>query len=130
MKASRKNSPAKGIILLVDDEATIVEVCTLMLNRMGYGVFDARDGQSAIDIFREYKHIINLVILDMQMPGMSGATVYDRIKEIKSDAKILLSSGYFENQHIRNMLKDGDDDVIQKPFNFEQLSDKLQQIIN
>jgi DNA-binding response OmpR family regulator len=130
MEAFLESSPTKGIVLLVDDEATIIDVCTLMLQRLGYDVIEARDGQSAIRIFKENKHIVNLVILDMQMPGINGADTYVRLKRIKSDVRVLLASGYFENQRIRDILKNGCDDFIQKPFNFAQLSEKLKDIMN
>ncbi len=119
----------KGVILLVDDEETIVEVCALMLKRLGYSVLEARDGQTAIEIFEKNKDIVNVVILDMRMPGMNGATVYDYLKKIKPDVKVLLFSGYFENKHTRSILENNNTDLIQKPVRLKHLSAKLENIL-
>lgn len=119
----------KGVILLVDDEETIVEVCALMLKRLGYSVLEARDGQTAIEIFEKNKDIVNVVILDMRMPGMNGATVYDYLRKIKPDVKVLLFSGYFENKHTRSILENNNTDLIQKPVRLKHLSAKLENIL-
>ena len=129
MKAQVESKYEKGVILLVDDEEVVLDVCSKMLQRLDYQVLEAKNGQKAIEVFKKNKNIVNLVILDMRMPGMDGSTVYDHLKQIKSDVKVLLASGYFENQQISNILKNGHDDLIQKPFNIKQLSEKLEKIL-
>ena len=129
MKTQVESKDEKGVILLVDDEEVVLDVCSKMLQRLDYQVLEAKDGQKAIEVFKKNKNIVNLVILDMRMPGMDGSTVYDHLKQIKSDVKVLLASGYFENQQIGNILENGHDDLIQKPFNIKQLSEKLEKIL-
>lgn len=129
MKTQVESKYEKGVILLVDDEEVVLDVCSKMLQRLDYQVLEAKDGQKAIEVFKKNKNIVNLVILDMRMPGMDGSTVYDHLKKIKSDVKVLLASGYFENRQIRNILNNGHDDLIQKPFNIKQLSEKLEKIL-
>ena len=67
--------------------------------------------------------------MDMIMPGMSGSETFDRLKEINSDVKILLSSGYSVDGQATKILRRGCDGFIQKPFNMNQLAEKIQKII-
>ena len=71
----------------------------------------------------------DLVILDMIMPGMSGGETYDRLKEISPDIRVLLSSGYSIDGQAAEILKRGCSGFIQKPFNIEQLSQKIREIL-
>ncbi|MBW2099034.1 MAG: response regulator, partial [Deltaproteobacteria bacterium] len=90
------NEPLKGTgtILLVDDEDMIVEVGQDMLTSMGYKVLPARSGKEAIEIYNANTDEIDMVILDMIMPDINGGDVYDTLKEINPEIKVLLSSGY------------------------------------
>ncbi|TSA45490.1 MAG: response regulator, partial [Deltaproteobacteria bacterium] len=81
-------------ILLVDDEKMVLEVSKELLESMGYQVYPAGSGQEAIAVYMEKQKEINLVILDMIMPGMSGGETFDRLREINPGIKVLLSSGY------------------------------------
>ena len=119
----------KRVILLVDDEELILEVGTKMLQYLGYNVLGAGDGQQALDIFKKNKNNLDLVILDMNMPGMDGATVYDKLTKIQADVRILIASGYFENNRIRKILENGFTGFIQKPFSVDVLSEKLAEIL-
>jgi CheY-like chemotaxis protein len=129
MEAPLESKAKKGVILLVDDEETIIEVCTMMLQRLGYHVLEATDGQRALDIFEKKKNAIDLVLLDMRMPGMNGATVYNRLIQIQPNVKVILFSGFFENQHIRKILKNENVDLIQKPVRLKQMSQKLENML-
>jgi two-component system cell cycle sensor histidine kinase/response regulator CckA len=119
----------KRVILLVDDEELILEVGTKMLQYLGYNVLGAGDGQQALDIFKKNKNNLDLVILDMNMPGMDGAAVYDKLKKIQADVRILIASGYFENNRIRKILENGSTGFIQKPFSVDVLSEKLREML-
>lgn len=118
-----------SFILLVDDEPLVLEVGTRMLQFLGYNVLRARDGQEALDLYKQNQNQLDVVILDMNMPGMNGAMVYDRLKTIQPNVKVLIASGYFDNHCIRNILKNGFTDFIQKPFNTAALSEKLAEIL-
>ena len=130
MEAPLESKAKKGVILLVDDEETILEVCTKMLQRLGYHVLEAIDGQRAIDIFEKEKDAIDLVLLDMRMPGMNGATVYDRLIGMQPDVKVILFSGFFENKNIRKILENENVDLIQKPVRLKQMSQKLENMLS
>jgi len=129
MGAPLERKAKKGVILLVDDEETIIDVCTQMLQRLGYHVLEALNGQGAIDIFEKEKDVIDVVLLDMRMPGMNGATVYNRLIQIQPDVKVILFSGFFENQQIRKILKNENVDLIQKPVSLKQMSQKLENML-
>ena len=116
-------------ILLVDDEEMVLEVGGEMLKTIGYQVVTAKRGEMAVDIVKEEKNGIALVLLDMIMPGMGGGETYDRLKEIAPDIKVLLSSGYSIDGQAREILDRGCDGFIQKPFNLEKLSRMVQETL-
>jgi PAS domain S-box-containing protein len=117
------------IILLIDDEEMILEVSKDILKQLGYEVLFAKSGKEAIDIFKKHKDIVDLVILDMIMPDMSGGETYDALKEIKTDVKVLLSTGYSMNGQATSILERGCNGFIQKPFNMKFLSEKVREIL-
>jgi PAS domain S-box-containing protein len=118
-----------GTILLIDDEEMIIKVGKELLQELGYNVMSAGSGEEAIELYKKNADKIDLVIMDMIMPGMSGGETFDRLKEINRDIKVLLSSGYSINGQASKILERGCDGFIQKPFNLIQLSDKIQGII-
>jgi two-component system cell cycle sensor histidine kinase/response regulator CckA len=87
-------------------------------------VLEARDGQEALEVFENNKNTVDLVILDMRMP-FNGGRAFDQLKQIKSDVKVLIASGYTEDQQIREMFKQGCIGFIQKPFSVNLLSKKV-----
>jgi PAS domain S-box-containing protein len=122
-------SKGSGTILLIDDEEMILKVGEELLQELGYDVLVAKSGQGAIKLYKKNTDKIDLVIMDMIMPGMGGGETFDLLKEINPDIKALLSSGYSINGQASEILKRGCDGFIQKPFNINQLSEKIQGII-
>ena len=118
-----------GTILLIDDEKMILDVGRELLEELGYTVLSAMSGQKAIDIFQKNRDKIDMIIMDMIMPGLSGSDTFDRMKEINPDTKILLSSGYSIDGQATNILQRGCEGFIQKPFNMNQLADRIQKIM-
>jgi len=100
-----------------------------MLEKLGYKVFFAKSGHEALGLFNEHKDHIRLVLLDMVMPDIGGGDTFDRIKLIKPNIKVLLSSGYGIDGQATNILNRGCDGFIQKPFNINDLSKKIRQIL-
>jgi len=117
-------------ILLVDDEEMIVEIGEEILQKLGYTVLSARSGQESLKIYHENSGTINLIILDMIMPGMSGKETYEALKRLNSGVKILLSSGYSMKDQTTRILENGCDGFIQKPFSIKDLSRKLREILD
>ena len=129
-----EGSPARlikgtGTILLIDDEKMILDVGLELLEELGYTVLSAMSGQEAIDVFQKDQDNIDLVIMDMIMPGMGGGETFDRLKEINPEVKVLLSSGYSINGQATKIIQRGCDGFIQKPFNMNQLAEKIQKIL-
>jgi CheY-like chemotaxis protein len=116
-------------ILLIDDEETVLEVGANILKKLGYTVIQAANAADAIDLFQKNKEIIDMVVLDMIMPVMSGGVIYDRLKEIDPNVKVLLSSGYSIDGQATEILNRGCDEFIQKPFSIKSLSEKIKSIL-
>jgi two-component system cell cycle sensor histidine kinase/response regulator CckA len=118
-----------GIVLLVDDEKALLNVGAKLLKKLGYTVLEAAAGAEAVEIYKEDKDKIDIVILDMIMPDMSGGEVYDRISEINPEVKVLLSSGYSIDGKATEILKRGCDGFIQKPFRLQELSERIKEVL-
>lgn len=127
-----KEKPVKGsgTILLVDDEPMVIDVCKPMLETLGYQVFVSKNGQEAIGIVAQHRSAIDLVILDLIMPGMDGGQTFDQIRNLQPDIPVILSSGYSLNGQASNIINRGCDGFIQKPFSLPKLSQKVRQIID
>lgn len=119
-----------GAILLVDDEEIILEVGKGLLEAIGYQALIAGDGKEAIEIYKENKGKIDVVILDMVMPEMGGGETYDRLREINSDIKVILASGYSIDGEASDILERGCNAFIQKPFQLKELSECINKVLN
>jgi two-component system cell cycle sensor histidine kinase/response regulator CckA len=117
-------------IMLIDDEAMILDVARQLLVSLGYKVLTANSGGPALDIFREHHARIDLVILDMIMPLMSGSRVFEGLKEIRPEVRVLLSSGYSINGQAMDILARGCRGFIQKPFTIKELALKLREVLD
>lgn len=124
--SKRKGS---GTVLVVDDQEMLLETSTAMLRALGYEVLSAGSGQKAIDLYAGRLGSIDIVILDMVMPGLSGEATYDRLKEMDPDVKVILSSGYSLDGQAAHILERGCNGFIQKPFNLEALSKKISEVL-
>ena len=112
-------------ILIIDDETMLTETSETMLNELGYQVLTANDGKTAIETYTRYPQKIDLVILDLIMPQMSGKTTFNQLKMIDPNVNVLLSSGYGIDGQASELLKKGCRNFIQKPFNMMELSKKV-----
>jgi len=118
-----------GRLLLVDDEDMILDVGRTMLERLGYEVLTASGAMEAIEIFNRESAKIDLVILDMIMPEMGGAALFERLKKINPAVRVLLSSGYSLEEQARRMLDGGRCGFIQKPFDLTELGRKVAEVL-
>ena len=98
-------------------------------NSSAYTVLTAGSGKEAISIFEKKHAGIDLVVLDMVMPGIGGGKVFDQIKKLKPDIKVLLSSGFSINGQATEILNRGCNGFIQKPFSMKELARKIREII-
>ncbi len=130
IETSKKILTGTETILFIDDEERILEAGIHMLELLGYNLIVCKNGDEAVKIYSEYKDDIDMVILDMIMPGMDGGEVFDRLKVIHPDVKVLLSSGYSINGNASKILERGCNGFIQKPFTMEQLSTRVREILD
>ncbi len=116
-------------ILLVDDEKMLLEVGQAMLEALGYEVLAANDGQRAVEIVAETGDRIDLVVLDLIMPGMDGGRAFDRIRELRPGMPVILASGYSMNGKASNIMARGCNGFIQKPYSLTELSGKIRSVL-
>ena len=116
-------------ILLVDDEAVIIDVTRDILKALGYRVLTATGGRQAVQMYEEAAGRIELVILDMIMPDMGGGETFDRLKSINAEIKVILSSGYSLNSQAKMIMDKGVQVFLQKPFRIDQLSQKVRDVL-
>jgi PAS domain S-box-containing protein len=117
-------------LLLVDDEEDILKIGAEMLNKLGYKVIPVRSGIEAVKLFTEKKDEIHLIILDMVMPEMNGSETFDLLKKIQPDLKVLLSSGYSLSEEASQILNNGHNGFIQKPFDINRISSKIRELLD
>lgn len=129
MQIDDTRSAGGGTILLVDDEDMVLEVGARVLEKLHYAVLTAGNGQDAVALFARHADRIALVILDMNMPGMSGGVVFEELRKLKPDVKILLTSGYGLDGQIQELLASGACGFVQKPFSIAALTQKLSGIL-
>lgn len=120
----------KSIILLVDDESVIREAFGVLIEGKGYEVLTAVDGKDALEVFRQEKDNIDLVVLDIIMPNLSGPATFDELLKIKPDVKVLISTGYNSEYDIQEMLDKGARSYILKPYRIDALIDKISEILS
>ena len=120
---------AKETVLLIDDDDMIADVSEMILKKSGYDVVSAKSGKEAIEVYKENHSRIDMVILDMILPDMGGGDTYDRLKEINPGIKVLLASGYDIDYQGSDIMERGCDGFIQKPFNMNELLEKIRGIL-
>ncbi len=119
-----------GTVLLVDDEAMVLDVGVKVLERLGYTVLQAKGGREAVGVYEQNQDKIDMVILDMIMPDIGGGETYDKIKVINPNVKILLSSGYSIDGQAKEILARGCNGFIQKPFTMKELSQNISKVLD
>jgi two-component system cell cycle sensor histidine kinase/response regulator CckA len=117
-------------LLLVDDEAMVLDVSQDLLEMLGYAVIPARSGREALELYRAHRDDIDIVILDLIMPDMGGGETYDQLRELNPQVKVLLSSGYSIDGQASQILERGCNGFIQKPFEMRELSQRIREILD
>jgi CheY-like chemotaxis protein len=125
----RKTQNRQPVILFADDDKICLDVSVQILQKLGYTVLEAKDGKEAIEVYKNNQDKVDLVILDMKMPHNGGHT-FEQLKKMNADLKIILTSGYSEDYGIRELVKQGCDGFLQKPFGAKILSQKIMDALN
>lgn len=127
-KFERASSGPRKAILVVEDEKPVAEVTRAMINQLGYDVRIARSGSEALELFEEQHP--DLTILDMVMPGMTGKEVYDRIRIVDPQMKVLVVSGYALSEDAEDILAHEGTAFLRKPYRLGELADKIRELIS
>ena len=120
----------EGTILVVDDEETIREVAAMMLEDMGFQTIGAENGLEALHLYQKFQHEIVGVLLDMTMPKMEGGECFSELRRINPDVKVVLSSGYNEQDVTNRFVGKGLAGFVQKPYTPEELQEKVRHIFD
>lgn len=111
-----------GRILIADDDILMRTVSKSVLEKLGYEVIQAENGQEAVELFLQEQGRIDLILLDMIMPVMNGRDCFEKIRAIDPNAIIVLCSGFSEEEYLKEMKVSGLNGYIQKPFVTAELS--------
>lgn len=117
-------------ILLVDDEESVLNLGERLLKRFGYTALTASNGKKALDILSSQREGIDLVILDLMMPEMSGRECLREIMKLDPSAKVLVASGYSADGHIAAALEDGAIESVRKPYETRRLLEAIRRIMD
>ena len=118
------------MILLVDDEEAIRFLGTQILEEFGYTVLTAADGESALQLYREEHPEISLVILDLMMPGMGGKRCLVELLEVNPEARVVIASGYSPDGPTREILKNGAQGFVSKPYDLRQMLNVVREVLD
>lgn len=123
----------EGRVLVVDDQDSVREAAERLLHRLGYCTVSAATGQEAVSLFRQHSHsdhLIDAVLLDMTLPGgLSGEEVMQEIREMDQGARVIATSGYFDDDAETTFRRDGYVGILPKPYAVDRLSKTLAEAI-
>ena len=119
---SHKVEKGEGLVLIVDDEEVSRVTAEEILKECGYDTITAENGLDALEIFEKKHAEIGMVLLDMVMPKMSGRETYTRLKAIDPDVKVMLVSGFKNDDRVKSILEMGDIGFMQKPYEIIEFS--------
>lgn len=117
-------------ILIVDDDKSVVKLTKSMLERLGYKAIEAESGESALDIYYENQHEIDLILLDIGMPGMGGNKCLKRLIDFNPHVKVIVSSGYATINFTDNAMNFGARDYMVKPYTKRALSATIRCVLD
>ena len=117
-------------ILLVDDDQDVLRLTESMLNRYGYKTITAHSGEEALELYGVERERIDLVLLDLNMPGMGGSKCLEALVDLDSEVKVLVTSGFSPNRAVRTMLEAGAGNFIGKPFQIGEVLSKIKEALD
>lgn len=120
----------KATVLLVEDEEMVAELLVEMLEDKGLQAYNAKDGEEALNIYRKKNNEIDVVILDMGLPKLSGEVIFDEMKKINSDIIALLATGYIDDDMQKKLSESGMKGFIQKPYREDEIINKVIEVLS
>lgn len=119
-----------GTILVVDDEEILREILGESLREEGFEVLLASDGYEALSVYQQYQDKISLVITDLGMPNMGGEQLFEKLKELNPDIKVIVSSGYLDTSSKSDLLRKGIREVLTKPYKFDVIVETVRRVLS
>ena len=116
-------------ILLVEDDAVVVDISRKILTRLGYQTLVAKTGEEAIKIFEKTDQKFDLMLLDMKLPDIDGKIVFSTLKETRPGTRVIIFSGYSLDGPVQEILDAGADGFVQKPFSLSTLSTQIREVL-
>ena len=121
--------PGTGMILLAEDEQDVRSVVRAMLESLGYSVVEAGDGWEAVEQFRQHQPDIDLVLMDLVMPRLSGEGALAEIRRIAPGVPAILISGYDQSGRVNELVESGFGGFLRKPFRRQDLESKIGEVL-
>ena len=118
-----------GTVLLADDEESIRAITKAMLEKAGFRVLTAANGQEAVDIFRLHAAEIACVFLDLTMPQMDGVETFRELRRAKGDVRVVLCSGYSEQDALTRFGSAGLAGFVQKPYRMAEVTGAIRRAL-
>jgi CheY-like chemotaxis protein len=117
-----------GLVLVVDDEATVREFSSRALSTLGWRAVTASDGEEGVRAFGEHHRALAGVLLDLKMPGMSGSAAFREMRRLDPAVPILICSGFADNEEVQALVAEGAQGLLEKPFQLRDLARQLERI--
>lgn len=128
-EASIGAAPIQGCVLVVDDEISVREVATAILEDAGFVVIQARDGREAVDVVRERGDEVAMVLLDLTMPRLDGVGALREIRALRPRLPVILQSGYHEDDTIADLVGRGEAHFLEKPYGASALVERVRRVL-
>ncbi len=120
---------SSGTALIIDDEDTVRQLAAELLGKLGFDVLIACDGMEGVEVYRQHHEHIHVVLLDMTMPRLDGSNTYSELRRINAEVKVILSSGFNEQDVTNRFAGKGLSGFLQKPYNLGILRETLRSVL-
>lgn len=123
-------SKTNRLVLVIDDEEAVREAVSDILHFEGVTVLTAVDGKHGLDVYTSHQDDIDLVLLDLSMPGMNGTETFSALKRLNPNAKVILSSGYDESDIAQRLIGEGLAGFLPKPYKMHHLIEMVKEYLD
>src|SRR5260221_4300247 len=106
----------RATLLMVEDEVGLHDLYRTVVESEGYTILEARDGVEAVELYKQFRNIISLVVVDLGLPRLDGREVFERIRRLNTDAKVIFVSGYGNKKLAADLRDAGGREFIEKPY--------------
>ena len=128
-QSDRESIATNKTVLVLDDEPDVRKLVSAMLISDGFTVLTADSGEHAIKIFKKHTQPVDLLLLDVVSPGLSGPAVADRLTELQPGLRVVFMSGYGHTSVVRRYVVEKGFALLKKPFTADQLTKKVREVM-